>query len=304
MAGTLSQVASATSTSSSVTGPSTILAGDLLVLWDIAINSVSSAPATAVPSGFTAAINFTQALIRAIVSYKIATGVEASATLSGMSGTNGTYAQGKCLYVFRGNAPVTAVAVNDANSENTVGDPTAQVINASGGAAPLIVLGAYNGFNGAVDPRSFSTTKDGEINSDTKNYLAYKIYNSSPSDTTIDMDDEGNSNTLISCYLGVTITSAVSLTAAAGAYTLTGVAAALKTAWRFAAAAGAYALTGKEAVFVWVQGGLFSYVLSADRGVFTVSGVATAIVKRIISRRFRGDPRLHKNRAADPRLQE
>ena len=88
-----------------------------------------------------------------------------------------------------------------AAGETTDGNPSAQVVGASSGTPPLIVIGAY-GTTGTVDPRTFSTTKDGEITADSFNaYLAYKIYNSSPQDSSIDMDDEGDANILQSCYL-------------------------------------------------------------------------------------------------------
>lgn len=203
---TLTQVASATANAASVTGPADIQAGDLLVLYDVAYTGAPGNPTTAVPSGFTVINNSTglAADTRLISSYKIADGSEASASLTGMDGAD---SESKMLYVFRGNVPITSVSALDVAQQGTSGNPTAQVVNASGGTPPLIVFGCYSTFDAIVSPRTFSTTKDGEINANPAgsanfdNWLAYKIYNTSPADSSIDMDDEGAENYLSSFYI-------------------------------------------------------------------------------------------------------
>jgi hypothetical protein len=200
---TLSQVASATSTSATITGPAGITAGDLLVLWDTAA-SFASVPTVVVPTGFSSISNQNNGTNnRAILSAKIADGSEASASITGM---NGDSANLKSLYVFRGSVPLTAFVANDVGQEITANNPSAQTCNASGGAVPLVVIGAYRS-PGVIDPRTFtvggSDAKDGEINPAATNYLAYKIYNSAPADVTIDMDDEGSINVLVSTYITV-----------------------------------------------------------------------------------------------------
>lgn len=198
---TLSFQADATSTSDTITGPASIAAGDLLVLWDGAHN-LSGLPTSVVPTGFTSIVSFNDGSNdRAIASYKIADGSEASATITGM---NGNISDDKMLYVFRGNQAISSVSALDIASESTAGNPTAQVVNASGGTPPLIVFGCYFVPGAAVDPRTFNPAKDGEITSSTRAYLAYKIYNSSPADVTVDMDDELDTNMLASFYLSCT----------------------------------------------------------------------------------------------------
>lgn len=196
---TLSEQASATSTSSSVTGPASIAEGDLLVLLDRAQSSIS-VPAKVIPSGFTEIADTNDGIYtRQVASYKIADGSEASASLTGM---NGAVSNDKALYVFRGDVAITSVNVSTPNAEITSIDPAQQTVSASGGTAPLVVLACYGTyFLYAISPRTFSPAKDGEINSGTDLYLAYKIYNSSPSDVTVDMDDEGFYNTLQSFYI-------------------------------------------------------------------------------------------------------
>ena len=196
--------ASATSTGSTITAPADIVAGDLLVLWDVSSNGSGAAAADVVPTGFTriSADTLTVNFMRGVLSYKISDGSEASATITGMDGTASDQKQ---LYVFRGNVPITDHVVSTPNQQATTGNPAAQTVVASAGVAPLVVLGSY-GSSGAVDPRNFTVAaveaKDGEINASTLAYLAYKIYNTSPADVVVDMADEG-SNLLASCYIEV-----------------------------------------------------------------------------------------------------
>ena len=189
--------ASATGTTS-VTGPASIIAGDLLVLANNAVTG-GGAPSATVPSGFTSIGTVADGASRSVISYKIADGSEASASIAGMSGAS---FNAHCLYVFRGDEAVNTVTPGSVAGQITTGNPTAQVVTSGSGSAPLVVIGVY-GSDVAVSPRSFSPAKSGEINVSTFYYLAYLIYNSSPANVTVDMDDESNSNVLQSCYLEV-----------------------------------------------------------------------------------------------------
>jgi hypothetical protein len=163
----------------------------LLVLWDRATSA--GVPASVVPSNFTSIRDFNDCVgLKCILSAKIAVGTEASASLTGM---NGSSTNRKCLYVFRGSRLIAAFTAQDIASEATDNNPPAQTVNASAGVVPLIVLGCYGlGQNALIDPRTFTVggvgAKDGEITSDQRQFLAYKIYNSAPADVVIDMDDE------------------------------------------------------------------------------------------------------------------
>jgi hypothetical protein len=209
---TIAQVLSATSVeSATITAPVGIRAGDLIVMLDVAFGT--SPVAEVIPTGFTPIVTSSSgANFRAVLSYKLATGTEGGTSITGMTETNldGTF--GKMIYVFRGNVPATLITVADAAAEFTTGNPAAQTVNASGGFAPLVVLGCYGcGPNGLVNPRTFTVAgiaaKDGEINAfadgaytDTDAWLAYKIYNIAPADVVIDMDDEAT-NVLMSAYI-------------------------------------------------------------------------------------------------------
>jgi len=190
----ISLVTSAVSTAISMTAPGGIHAGDLLVWWNRARNNVGP-PVALVPAGFTSIVNFTSTNSRGISAYRIADGAEI-----GFNAMNGGLQKDEMLYVFRGTSPISSVSVQSLHSEGTDNDPASQSVTSGSGLSPLVVLGCY-GSTGAVNTRTFSPAKDGEINSSTSAYLAYKIYNSSPADETIDMNDEGTDNTLASYYL-------------------------------------------------------------------------------------------------------
>lgn len=198
---TLSFIASTTSTAATITAPSSINAGDLLVLMDTA-SSVFVSPTTVVPTGFTSISNRTfssgSAFQRAIFSYKIANGSEDSSSITGMDGNLNDQ---KIMMQFRGSSAIAAVTPSTVNFTSSDTNPTAQNAAASGGVAPLIVLGGYYTTGGTIDPRTMSPAKDGEANSSVSQYLAYKIYNSSPADVSVDMDDEGSGNAVHAFYL-------------------------------------------------------------------------------------------------------
>lgn len=200
----LSQVLSATSTdSTTITAPNGIAGNtDLIVLLDYIADS-TTAPAAAVPSGFTQIVTATINTARLVLSYKLADGTEGGNSLTGMTYTDG--GGGKALYVFRGNASISSVNLSSPASQATDSNPSAQNVAASAGTPPLIVIGCYTSTTvTSVDPRTFSTTKDGEleaVGTFVDVWIAYKIYNSGPGDTSIDMDDEGSNNILASVYI-------------------------------------------------------------------------------------------------------
>ena len=189
--------ATAADGSTNIVAPANIQAGDLIVLLDRV--STGSVPATVVPSGFTSIRNDNDGTaVRMICSYKIAVGTEGGTSIACMP--PGIFEDGKALAVFRGNVPINSVTIGSSSGQITNNDPTAQNVVVAAVAPPLIVFGAFVS-NTTVDPRSFTPAKDAEINPDTLLYLAWKIYNTAPADTAIDMADEGNGNGLQSFYL-------------------------------------------------------------------------------------------------------
>jgi hypothetical protein len=195
--------ANATGTGNPAVTMPTVIAGDIAVWQDRAVNSGSTPPASAVPSGFTqiatSAVNVT-AGARLTTAIKRCDGTESGTSLTGMSGTGTNRRQ---VVTFRGNVPVASISVQDAASEGTDNNPAAQVVNASGQVTPILLIGSYTA-SSAVDPRGMTPAKDGELQGPTNiQWLAWKFYNvgSTPADVTVDMDDESVDNNLHSCYV-------------------------------------------------------------------------------------------------------
>jgi hypothetical protein len=187
--------ASATSTASTLSAPVTILPGDLLVF--IQNCGASSAPAAAAPFGFTQITTSNGSTARAVMSYKIATGVEAGGNLGGMTGT----VYHNILLVFRGNIPITAAVPASAANQTTDTAPANQVVSAASGLAPLVVLALWARGIGDTTVRGFTPAADAEVKASNQLYAKYKIYDSAPADTTCTMPDDGTQNILHSCYI-------------------------------------------------------------------------------------------------------
>lgn len=199
---TISFIASANSNTANITLPGTIEPGDLLLLFQAATTN-TTLPTAVTPSGWTNLVN--QSGItgtdadRVMVDYRISDGSEDGSSITGM---DGGISDRKIVLQFRGDQLIRDVTLQDLAAQFTSGNPAAQTVNASGGIVPLIVFGNWYSAN-AIDPRTFSPAADGEIQVTGSNifFVKYKIYNSSPADHTVDMDDEGSVNDLFSFYL-------------------------------------------------------------------------------------------------------
>lgn len=202
----VSFIDSANSNVATITAPATIVAGDLLILFQSSTSS-GSPPTAVTPSGWTNLVNdsldYGVAGDRVMVDYKIAAGTEDGSTITGM---DGSLDDRKVMLQFRGDPVIASVSLQDLAIEfANAGDPAGQTCNASGGVVPLIVFGLWSNAGGSIDPRSFSPAADGEVavSGSTAFYVKYKIYNSSPANVSVDMEDEGNENILASFYLQI-----------------------------------------------------------------------------------------------------
>ena len=197
----LSFVASATSSAQTIVVPSSARSGDVLVLFDSAQNRQNTTgafpayPTATLPTGFSSVINATsQAEVfggdevskRQLVSARVAAVGTAGSTLTGMvndAGTSGSTS--KILMVFRFPLGATTFTANDVEHQApSGGNPSAQTVNASSGAAPLVVIGLFDQQNTA----SFSPAADGTVVQGVIR-MSYKLYASSPQDVTVDVGD-------------------------------------------------------------------------------------------------------------------
>jgi hypothetical protein len=205
----VSLFASANSAAATLTFPAGIIAGDVLVLHDLAVNT-SGAPANVTPTGFTPALGGVLGTTRSNVFVRLANGTE-SGNLTGMDGTS---LDRKLLAVLRGNRSiVTTSPPLDGEAIITAGNPAGFVPTSSLGTYPTLVIACYAvSAAGPIDPRTFTVggqpAKDGEV-SDAGGtmWIAWKLFpiGATPADCTVDMEDEttGN-NSLGSFFLNLT----------------------------------------------------------------------------------------------------
>lgn len=200
---TLSLFGSDTRTNSWATIPASATAGDLCIFAQRMSDPSSPAPAKVIPTGFTEVVDTvgTADQRRCTVSYKILVSADKGVAVSGMTAsTNRTI-----LGVWReSSGAISSLTFSTPVAEATAGNPAAQAVSASNGTAPLIVFAHY-GSTGNISPNTFSPAEDGTITSGTIHDLLYKMYDSSPANHTVDMDDEGTMNFLQSWYMELTI---------------------------------------------------------------------------------------------------
>ena len=197
----ITKVAEATSSINTIVVPSSVGVGQLIVLFERAVNT-SGTPTTVTPSGFTSANIASLTTNKIQLSYKLSDGSEAGATLTGMNGTN---TNRKILLVF-GYANCkrfNSVTLNQATGQITDGTPTNQVKTFEGAVNPSIVILGARGDGGKV--AQMSPLEDGELTEGgATTLMKYKIYQGDPQTTTISLGDGGAFNSLQSCYFTVT----------------------------------------------------------------------------------------------------
>jgi hypothetical protein len=203
---TLTYVTAGTQDDGDIDLPAGLSGTDLIIYAEFAANK-GSPPAAATPSGFTQWFTMAGGVSRIVVSYKIAEVADSSATITAAMSATLAIAQGYFLY--RADANISSIVASTPDTEVTAGNPSSQTILASGQGTPLVGIGSYSdgSLTGTVNPRTMSPAKDGEIDltvSASFSYLARKLYNSSPANIAVDMDDEGSANMLGSGFLRVT----------------------------------------------------------------------------------------------------
>jgi len=184
----------ATSTATTITVPSTVKQGDLLVLAD-----TSTTVTDTTPSGWTQASGTTTTGIRTNISYKIATDADVGASVTGMAGTTR-----KVMVVYQGNHPFTSVRLSPTiNAQSTTAAPSNQTVTMSGIRAPIIALAVYGKTAATTPTRGWSGGTPTEYSSVSTSgvYVNTLMYNvgSTPANATISMTDAGT-NTLQSLY--------------------------------------------------------------------------------------------------------
>lgn len=182
---------SVTPGTASVTCPTTV-PGDILVaiLW-----GGNGPPGDTVPSGFTKAATQTDANRRITLCARICDGTEGGSTISGFNGSS--FSQVHLTHLRLDHAPSGGTITGGQASSITSGNPSAIQVAAASPARPTLALAAYLS-SGAVDPRTFTPTKDGERPFATNViYIAWKLIPLGGTAVDIDMDDEGDPNVVL-----------------------------------------------------------------------------------------------------------
>lgn len=215
--------------STSLTLPSGLLAGDLLVV----LRSCNHSAPSAVPSGWTLAHSYGNANgiftdNGAAISYRVVEDAsESSDVVSGWSGPSDK--SGSVCYVLRANIPISSVAVQGAYGSagsGGTGNPTVAASSSSAFTVTLAAMGIL-GRNATSDPRGTSTNfgvfRDAAGGTDpisgSQNYFAgewdsteddhsgcvgYAICQDPESAVNIYVDNSaGNVSSLVTCYLEV-----------------------------------------------------------------------------------------------------
>lgn len=204
---TFTFVASATSTTSTISIPASSSVGDFVVLFDSSRDNIFDPPSTVVPTGWSLISNVSESnilslsSIRSIVSYKSLVSGDPGSSITGMNaGFFGT--DRKIIMVFRPNFSVqntSILSVNGATNSNS------QTITITESQPPILAF-AHWASNGTISSRGVSGITMNEVSNTTGQYASYKIFNSNEttSDATISMSDNGSVQSLQSLYVQFT----------------------------------------------------------------------------------------------------
>jgi hypothetical protein len=196
----------------SVTYPSGIVAGDLILLYLICADINSATPPTITPpAGFTSigtGTSFSIDNLNADTSsayYRLATGTETGAIT--WSKSAGDYPR-SIITVFRPSKTISIITPTAFTSQGVpngtggVTNPSNQTIPMAAG--PLIMFAKYdNDGGGSISISGFTPTEDGNVTASTDSILKYKIYNYTSAATTVSHSSggSGTDNILSSFYL-------------------------------------------------------------------------------------------------------
>jgi hypothetical protein len=175
-----------TSLATTITMPSTIIAGDVAVLFDFSTTTTSVTPST-----WTLINGASTTGIRTNISSKLLTGTEGGSTITGMAGTTR-----KVLVIYRGNTAINSITTTVTGTQATTATPSNQSL--VGQSGPMAAIAVYAKTLSTTPTRGWSVGSPTEYSSISTSgiYVKSLITNSgTPATTTISMTDAGT-NTL------------------------------------------------------------------------------------------------------------
>lgn len=175
------------STATTVTMPSSVSSGDLLVYCVVNSSNIFTNP-----SGWTAAANISGGPGAMRIGYKISDGTEGSTNVTVASSA----VRGAVLSVRCDKAIASVPAAGGGLCYYTSGNPPAQVILSGARSAPVVVFGVS--IRGIP---SWSPTYDGSVRWEGSGIFAWKAFLTSPADVSIDVNDGGSPNCAGGCWI-------------------------------------------------------------------------------------------------------
>jgi hypothetical protein len=177
--------------------------GDLAVAFFYASVITGSLP-DVIPAGWTGLAGVSRTVSattrRSRHCCKILTAEDISAgSITGITGST----EAKVMLTFRPDTAINDVTVSTWNAESTAADPASQTVTASGQSAPLIVFGVACAVQTGAAFSTASPAFDATVIANSRNRVGYKVYNASPANHTIDMNDLGSDNSLASGFIRV-----------------------------------------------------------------------------------------------------
>ncbi len=186
------QVNASNSQTGTVGVPTNVQFGDLILFYDFGANA-ASIPNNAAQTNFIPIVSRAYSTTsRLSLSMKIAEGNEGGTILNGFDADT---TNRHIIVIFRGNVPFSNVYIGALN--NVAATDADQGVQLANVVPPGIIFAAYRS-SGAVSPRTFNLTSNGEHRASTSEYVVWHTANTATANASIDMDDEGNGNFLFS----------------------------------------------------------------------------------------------------------
>ncbi len=197
----LSYVASSIASSVTVALPTGWADGDLAILYEYAFDD-GTATLGSDPAGWTlVSKEETLGGANGRVLYRVLQSGDGSPN----TGTTAVEVN-TCIIAYRPTRSIASVTFSTWNKQGTTGNPTSQAVLASSGVSPLVVAALAGAASGSYSFSTASPAFDIDNVNDSGNgyfHAASKLYNTSPSDHTVDINDQGSRNVLMSGYISV-----------------------------------------------------------------------------------------------------
>lgn len=201
----------AVSTGGTITVPAAAQVDDLAVLWHCAHSSDDVVSNNSAPSGWPSPTNnvdniSTNAWIRQHYKKLVLGDLNAAINVMYAEGTNEL--TNSIMLIFSPGKLTPTYTASAGTIDTVVGNPVSQSVAASGQTPPLVVLGfAARSNSGSSGSAAFSTASPAfgaTVMNGSSATAGYKIYTSSPSSHTIDMNDLSDANFLAGMYIRIT----------------------------------------------------------------------------------------------------